>query len=122
MLCTGVVTDAVLEDFDTFAAILAGTLAETTAGGYARMILNDSDIGASTVDDTNNRREADIPDYTFTSLTGTHNLTRFIIGYDPLGTGVDANIIPIAYYDYVSTTDGTDRVVRFNAAGYIRAA
>lgn len=34
---SGLETDAVLKDFDTFAAILAGTTNEVTNSGYARV-------------------------------------------------------------------------------------
>lgn len=117
--------DATLIDYDTFAAILAGSNTEADFTNYARKVLTDSDVAASTTDDTNNRREADFADLTWTSAGGANNdtLVKLIIGYDPDTTGGDDTaIIPMAHYDFAITTNGGDLVAQLNAAGYSRAA
>ena len=118
--------DATLEDFDTLSALLAdagNTEADFT--NYARKVLTDSDIAAPTVDDTNSRQDADLPDQTYTSAGGASNntLVKLLICFDPDTTGGDdTTIIPLTQHDFAITTDGTDVVAQFNAAGYFRAA
>lgn len=117
--------DGTLEDYDTLAALLAGSNVEADFTNYARKVLTDSDISASAVDDSNNRREADIPDQTWTSAGGASNntLAKLIICYDPDSTGgTDADLIPLTHHDYAETTTGGDITAVINAAGYFRAA
>lgn len=118
-------SDTVLADQDDLAAILAGGSVEADFTNYARKVLTDSDIGASTVDDTNNRREADIPDQTWTAAGGATNntLAKLLICYDPDTTGgTDSAIVPMTAHDFVITTNGGDIVAQINASGYIRAS
>lgn len=117
--------DATLIDYDTFAAILAGSNTEANFTNYARKVLTDSDVAASVTDDTNNRREADFADQTWTAAGGGTNnsLVKLVIGFDPDTTGgTDSAIIPMTHYDFVITTNGGDLVAQLNAAGYARAA
>ena len=126
MLGFGAITDATLRDLDDFGAIIADAgFTEATFTNYARKVLSDAELAALPApDDTNDRYDVDIPDQTWTSAgNGTNNtLTRLIIGYDPLGTAVDANIIPLCFYDFAVTTDGSDLTAQVNAAGFFRAA
>lgn len=117
--------DATLIDYDTLAAVLAGSNTEANFTNYARKVLTDSDVAASATDDTNNRREADFADQTWTSAGGAANnsLVKLGIFYDPDTTGGDDTaLVPIAFYDFVITTNGGDLVAQLNAAGYLRAA
>lgn len=117
--------DATLSDYDTLSALLAeagNTEADFT--DYARKVLTDSDISAATVDDANERVDADIPDLTWTSAGGASNNTtaKLVICYDDDTTGgTDANLIPISHHDFVATTDGNDLLAQINAAGFYRA-
>ena len=125
MLCTGTETDGTLQDFDTFAAILAGNLAEATFTNYAREILDESSGGlSSTTDDTNNRRESDASDITYSSAGGAANntLTRLIFGYDASGAGTDSGIVPLTAHDFAETTTGSDLIAQFASTGWFRAA
>lgn len=120
-------TDATLLDYDDWGALIgAAGNTETIATNYGRKILADADIGVSTVDDTNDRREADIPDQVFSSLgNGTNTaLAKAILGYDSDSTvGTDVNIVPVGHFDAVlSSTNGGDVTLQVNAAGYGRAA
>lgn len=122
-------SDALLRDRATFAVIVAqgaNDEADFTDGGtpYARKLLADTDIVASTVDNTNDRREADIPDQVWDPAGGStdNNLVKLITGYDPLGTAVDANIIPLTAHDFVITTNGGSITAAIDANGYFRAA
>lgn len=117
--------DATLEDYDTLSALLAGSNVEADFTNYARKVLTDSDISSSAVDDTNNRREADIPDQTWSSAGGASNNTtaKLLICYDSDTTGgTDANIVPLVHLDYAETTTGGDITAVINASGYFRAS
>jgi len=76
-------------------------------------------------DDTNNRRDLDVPDQIWTSAGGGVNNTlgKLIVCYDDDTTaGTDSNIIPWTYHDFSVTTDGTDLTAQINVAGLFRAA
>ena len=117
--------DATLIDQDDLAAILAGGSTEADFSNYARKVLTDADISGSVVDDTNNRRESDIPDQTWTAAGGATNNTtaKLLVCYDPDTTGgTDSAIIPLTAHDWVLTTNGGDIVAQINAAGFYRAS
>ncbi len=117
--------DSTLRDQDTLAAILAGGSTEADFTNYARKTLTDSDISAATVDDANDRVDADIPDQTWTSAGGASNntLAKLLICYDSDTTaGTDSNIIPLTAHDFVVSTNGGDITAQIAAAGYFRAS
>ena len=120
------VADATLVDFDNLSLLLADAgNTEATFTNFARQTLTDTDLSDPTVDDTNDRQDADIPDQTFTSAGGAVNntLTKLLVCYDGDTTGGDdTNIIPLTHHDFAITTDGTDIVAQINAAGFFRAA
>lgn len=124
ILLQAAVSDAALEDFDDLGALLADAgNTEATFTGYARKVLADSDISLPTVDDVNDRQEADIADQVFASAGGAVNnsLVKLIVAYDPDTTGgTDADIIPLSIQDFVATTDGNDLTAQIN--NYFRAA
>ena len=118
--------DATLIDFDDLSTLL-GDAGNTEADftNYARITLTDSDIAAPTVDDTNNRQDADIDDQTYTSAGGASNntLVKLLVCYDSDTTsGDDTNIEPLTHHDFAITTDGTDIVAQINSAGFFRAS
>lgn len=126
VLLSAAEADGTIEDYDTLAAVLgAAGNTEATFTNYARKVLTDADLSTSTLDDTNNRRDADMGDQTWTSAGGATNntLAKLLICYDSDTTGgTDTNIVPIAHYDFVATTDGNDLIAQINAAGYLRAS
>ena len=119
--------DAVLIDYDDLGALL-GAVGNTEADftNYARKVLTDVELAALPApDDTNNQYDIDLPDQTWTAAGGAVNntLVKALICYDSDTTlGTDANIIPCAHYDFTPTTDGSDLTLKFNAAGFYRAA
>ena len=116
------VTDATIKDLDTFAAITAAGVTERSTNGWGRKTLTDADIGALTVDDTNDRMDVDIPDQTWTSVT-SGAVTDLIICYDNDTTGgTDANLIPLTQHDFAITPDGSSITAQINAAGFFRAS
>jgi hypothetical protein len=118
------VTDATIRDFATLAAVLAGGVTEKTAGGWSRKVIDDTALATFPgPDNTNDRYDVDIPDQTWTAVAASNNTTDLILCYDNDTTGgTDANIIPIAQYDFAITTDGSDVQAVVNAAGFARAA
>lgn len=127
VLATGAATDAVIEDYDDLAALLGDAgVTEAIFTNYARKVLTDAELAAlPPPDDTNNRYDIDLPDQTWLSAGGAANdtLTRLFVCYDSDTTGgTDANIIPVAFYDFPVTTDGSDLTAQFDAAGFLRAA
>ena len=114
-------TEAEGQDYDTLAAVLAGTANEQTSGGWSRKTLTDSDLSAIAVDDTNNRMPATLPQVTWTGPTVGNDTTGLLICYDPdTGAGTDANIIPLVHDDFVVIADGNDVIL--NAGDVFRAS
>lgn len=126
VLLSASVADGTLEDFDTLALVIADAgVTEATFTNYARKVLTDTDIAAAVVDDTNNRKESDFPDQTWTSAGGATNntLVKLLVCYDSDTTGgTDANIVPCTHHDFAFTTNGGDLTAQVNAAGFFRAA
>ena len=73
-------------NYDDLAAMLAGSNDEATFTNYARKTLADADLAAIPApDDTNNRRDIDLPDQTWASAGGATNnsLGKALVCYDP---------------------------------------
>jgi hypothetical protein len=119
---TGLDADDTLRDFDDLAAIL-GANTECNFTNYAR-ISRTTGI-TPTVDDTNNRLDIDIADFTWSSAGGATNNTiaKLLICYDgDTGAGTDSNIIPLTAHSYDETTSGSDITAVVAATGFYRAA
>jgi len=119
--------DDTLNNYDDLAALLsAAGNTEADFSGYQRKELTDVDLPAVPApDDTNNWIQLDIPDITWTAAGGAVNntLVKLLICYDSDNTvGTDANIIPLCYYDFSVTTDGSDITAQINANGFYRGA
>lgn len=122
---TGLEADDVLNNHDDLAALLAASNDEADFTNYARKVLTDSNLDAFPApDDTNNRRDIDLPDQTWTSAGGASNnsLGKALVVYFADTGGADSTAIPVAYYDFVVTTTGIDLVLQFASAGFYRAA
>lgn len=112
-------SDSTLIDYDTLAAILAGSNTEADFTNYARKT---SLTGTVTVDDTNNRVDVDIPDQTWTAAGGASNntLVKAIVAYQE--SAADSGRVPLTHHDFAVTTDGSDLTLQVNAAGFFRAS
>jgi hypothetical protein len=111
---TGLEADDTLNNYDDLAALLAAANDEADFTNYARKSLTAGSI-TITLSDGNNRLEIDLTDQTWTAAGGGTNNTlgKLLICYDPDTTaGTDSSIVPIAYYDFTATTDGTDLLGR----------
>jgi hypothetical protein len=119
----GIESDAVLKDKDDLAAVVAGTTNEVTNTGYARKVLDDTDIVAFAPDDTNDRVDLDIPDQTWTAVSAGDGWNDLLVCYDNDSTGgTDANIVPCTMHDFEVTPDGSDITSQIAAAGFYRAS
>lgn len=87
-------SDAVLKDYDTLAAILAGANDECDFTGYARRTL--SSVTAN-VDDTGDKVVIDSADpASYTNTAAAQVSGAAIVCYDPdTGGGTDADLIPL---------------------------
>ncbi len=117
---TAQVSDDLAADYVTLAAWKAAQT-EATFTNYARKPLVNVTLA---VDNTNNRATADADDLSWTAAGGTTNNTLGRIGffYVPDTTAQsDATAIPLTFYPYATTTDGTTRTVQINALGFWRS-
>jgi hypothetical protein len=118
--------DATLIDYDTLSALIGGSNTEADFTNYAREVFTDSELAAFPApDDTNNRYDIDLPDITYTSAGGAANntLVKAIVCYDPSSSGVtDSVMVPVAHYDFAATTDGSNLILQWAAAGFYRAS
>ena len=117
--------DATLRDYDTLGTLLGGSNTEANFTNYARKVLTDADLASLPApDDTNDRREVDLPDQTWTAAGGTldNTMVKLLICYDAdTGAGADTDIIPLCHYDFPRTTNGTDLIAQFHPNGFFRA-
>lgn len=116
LLLTTSETEATLVDYDTVAALLAGTPVEASDGTYARKT---GLTGTITVDDTNNRVDVDIPDQTWTGLDNDV-IVKAVVAYEE--SAADSGRIPLTHHDFAISADGSDVTLEVNASGIFRAA
>lgn len=117
--------DATLIDLDTLALVLAdANTAEVANTGYARIVLDDTDLAALAADDTNDRVDLDLADFEFGAITDDDvDWTDILICYDSDSTsGTDTNIIPLTCHDAAVTIDGSAVTIQLAAAGFFRAS
>jgi len=119
LLLTTSETETTLVDYDTVAALLAGTPVESAFTNYARKT---GITGTLTVDDSNDRVDLDMPDQTWTSAGNGSNETtaKLIVAYQE--SAADSGRIPLSHHDFVVTTDGSDVTAQINASGILRAS
>lgn len=121
---SGLETQANLEDSATFTEVVDGTTDEATNTGYAKKVLSDADLVAFAVDTANNRVDLDIPDQTWTGVAndGTGAIGALVILYDPVGSQIAGDMIPMTHHDFAVTPDGSDITAQIAAAGFYRAS
>jgi hypothetical protein len=120
---TGIEAESVLEDADTFAAVVSGSTNEATGTGWARKVLSDSDLAAVPApDDTNDRYDWDLPDLTWTAVAdAADDVSALVVCYDPDSTGgADSALVPLSHHDFVIQPDGSD--VTATISGWFRAS
>lgn len=112
---SGLVSDATMRDYDTLAAVLAGASNEQTTIGRKTIT-----SATGTVNDTDDRYEADIANPVWTSPSG-NVLGALLICFDPDTTGgTDSDIIPLTKHDWAVSADGDS--LEATIADFFRAA
>lgn len=114
-------TDANLKDLspNTVAQLLSAVNVEANFTNYARKT---SLTGTVTVDNTNDWLTISIPNQTWTAAGGGVNntLAKLVVFLEE--SAADSGRVPLVALDFVATTDGTDLIANFNAAGFFKAA
>jgi len=111
------VSNAAAKDADNFSALFALTSTkEAVHGSYARKTGLAETI---TVDDTNDRVDLDVPDQTWTALSGSA-IVGAVVGIQTAAN--ETGRIPLTYHDFAITPDGSDVTLQVNASGFYRAS
>lgn len=115
-------SEAEAQDYDTVAAVLAGTSDEQTSGGWARITLTDAQLAAFPApNDTDNRMDIALPLTSFGSPTAGNDTAGLLIAYDSDTTGgTDANLLPISSHTFVVESDGNEVVL--NLGDFMRSS
>lgn len=92
---TGLDTLDELRDFDTLAAILAGSNTECSVVSYTRLVLDQTDVSTPTTDDGNNEQTFDVGDFDFSTLETGQTIAASVICYAPDTGGADSTFIPV---------------------------
>lgn len=102
---TGLEADPALRDYDTVAALLAGSSNEQTTMGRKTIT-----APVVTVDDTGETATVDLPTQTYTA-PGGGAVSAWILCYVPeVGISTDAARVPLLKWDRVVTPDGINDV------------
>jgi hypothetical protein len=101
VLTTGHESDATLRTYATLSALLAPAAnTEVTNTGYARIVLDEGDIAAASVDTATHRTTLPLANQTFSTISAGDSWSKLVICYDSDSAGgTDANIVPMALYD-----------------------
>jgi hypothetical protein len=121
---TGLETDAVLRDKDTFTDLVSGTTNFATGTGWARKVLDNTAGLTVTYDDTNDRVDVFFPDQTWTAVADVaDDVSKLVTGYDSdSAAGTDANIVPMTQHDFLIQPDGSDVTADVPTTGFFRAS
>lgn len=118
---TGLQADDTLRDYDDLGSLLGASNDEASFANYARIVRTSGIV--PTVDDTNNRLDIDIADFTWAAATAGQTMAKLLICYDPdTTTGTDSSIIPLTAHSYDEITSGSDITAVVAATGFYRAA
>ncbi len=109
---TGLVADAVMRDYDTLAAVLAGASNEQETIG--RKTLTGVTV---TVDDTADAVLIDCDNITWAEATG-NNVGALLICYKPASDSVDSAILPLSCHDWAMVCNGADLLATIPEGGF----
>ena len=118
--------DSVIKDVANLSLLLAAAgNAEADFTNYARIELTDAELAAwPNPNNTTDKYEITWPALQFVDAGGVsdNNLTKTILCYDEDTTlGTDANITPLAAFDYVKVTDGSTLDISFETDAFAAA-
>ena len=120
-ISAGAASDATLRDCADFAAILTAGATELTTGGWNRKTLAAADLAAFAADNTNDRVDIDIPDQTWTAVSGSA-ATDVVICYSSVTSPTNNQLVPLTLHDFAVTPNGGDISMQVAAAGFYRAS
>lgn len=119
----GLETDAVLKAKATLADVLSGTTNEVTNSGYARLVLDDTDLSPYTVDNSLGQIVLPFPSQTFPAVAAGDTWRKLLICYDadPV-SGTDADLVPVTAHDLlidgVAVTPNGDDILITGPTGF----
>lgn len=119
---SGLVSDATMIDYDDLLTLLAGATNEQTTMGRKQLA-----SVTVTTNDTNDRKEVDANDVTWTAATG-NAVGAVVICYAPNATSGltpganDSNLIPLVKLDMAVTPSGGDITLVFGSGGFYQAS
>ena len=122
VIITASEADGTLQDDTTATELIAGATAYVTNSGYAQKVLAGGDLTAMAPDQGTDEMKLDIPDQTWTGVAAGNGWEDFVTLYDPIGTQVDANMIPMTLHDFVVTPDGSDITAQIHTDGFFKAS
>ena len=114
LIKTGVQADDLLNNFDNLASLKSQNT-EADFSNYSRKQLTSG--VTITQDNTANTVSVDVADQTWGAASPTNALAKLIVCYRPASTSTDPDLIPMFYFDFVATTNGSDLIAQVNAAG-----
>lgn len=110
--------DDVLNNYDTLDVLIAAAgNTEWTSPQYTRKAISNANA-VLTIDDTTNTISVDIPDQTWTAVTGNPTV-KLLVCQDGAS---DAGRIPLTYHDFAVTPDGSDITAQIDANGFFGAS
>lgn len=120
-LTTDATPESTAKDADTFAALVTAGAVEATHSGYAKKIIVDADITMN-IDDTGEKYWVDLADQTWAAVGAGAAWVSLILGYSPVTSPTNSDIVPIGHYDFSVTPDGSDITAQVNASGVFSAS
>ena len=115
------VAQATAIDVDDFAAFISAGGVEATNGSYTKKTLAAADIPTVASDDAGDRYWLDLNDQTWTGVAAGTAWVALILGYAPVTSPTNGQIIPMTHHDFAVTPDGSDITAQIAAAGIWQA-
>jgi len=110
--------DDLMNNFDNLASLLAQN-PEADFPGYVRKFTTITGVSGINIiqNNTTNAVDADHPDLTWGAAQPTNSLGGIIAAYKPETNSIDSVIVPLFFFPYVGTTNGSDLIAQVHAAG-----
>ena len=110
--------DDLMNNFDNLASLLAQN-PEADFVGYVRKEVNVTGVSGVNIiqNNTTNAVDVDAPDQTWGAAQPANALGGMIVAYKPTATSTDPDYIPLFYFPYVGTTNGSDLIATVHANG-----
>lgn len=110
--------DDLMNNFDNLASLLAQN-PEADFVGYSRKQVTATGVSGINIiqNNTANTVDVDAPDQTWGAAQPTNSLGGMIVVYKPTTTSTDSDCVPLFYFPYVGTTNGSDLIATVHASG-----